>query len=424
VAVAAIASIAALVLGVVWLGVPDLNPFGAAGAAPASSLVGAVAGRTAAALGAVLTGASGLLLAVLLLTGRATFGGGRVTVLAASIAALAAATLGSMLIVAFTGYLFGFAAVLAGVVTVLLLLQRRPRVGILLIIALVALVMIAALLGVPVTAPLDFAGMLGTTLWESGGLLLVAAVALAATFSWAAVAAVSLHVSTAAARAERWLVVHRIAVTVAAALAPVPYALVRATWLTPWPLFGPSAAELETTPVIRVTGLIIGSGAVAAAILTLGLILPWGRTLPRWIPGVGGRPVPIAAAAVPGFAAAGILLTSAAPTLLSTFAVQEVGEAILSNLLLPFWFWGPALAAAVWAYVGWRTNPSLASGDPRWNSRSSRDGRGLRHSSSSVVRLCQMSNATVAAFSASPVASSSISLSCRSTEPFPSKLKR
>lgn len=29
-------------------------------------------------------------------------------------------------------------------------------------------------------------------------------------------------------------------------------------------------------------------------------------------------------------------------------------DAMLVNLVLPLWFWGPMLALAVWAYAAWR----------------------------------------------------------------------
>ncbi|MGW0521507.1 hypothetical protein [Crossiella sp. NPDC003009] len=35
------------------------------------------------------------------------------------------------------------------------------------------------------------------------------------------------------------------------------------------------------------------------ALLTLGLVRPWGEVLPRWIPMLGGRPVPPLAAVIP-----------------------------------------------------------------------------------------------------------------------------
>ena len=43
-------------------------------------------------------------------------------------------------------------------------------------------------------------------------------------------------------------------------------------------------------------------------------------------------------------------------------------DAILLALVLPFWFWGPMLGLAVWAYVAWRSREATlmatASADP------------------------------------------------------------
>jgi hypothetical protein len=39
--------------------------------------------------------------------------------------------------------------------------------------------------------------------------------------------------------------------------------------------------------------------SMALALLTLGLVRPWGEVVPRWVPGVGGRPVPVRAATIP-----------------------------------------------------------------------------------------------------------------------------
>ena len=44
----------------------------------------------------------------------------------------------------------------------------------------------------------------------------------------------------------------------------------------------------------------------------------------------------------------------------SPLVALEVGDPgdpispLLVNLVLPFWFWGPMLALAVWAYAAWR----------------------------------------------------------------------
>ena len=70
------------------------------------------------------------------------------------------------------------------------------------------------------------------------------------------------------------------------------------------------------------------------------------------VPRIGGRSVPVAVAAVPGFIAAGILCIAAVPMLLTTVGPADApADALLVNLVLPFWFWGPMLALAVWGYV-------------------------------------------------------------------------
>jgi hypothetical protein len=37
--------------------------------------------------------------------------------------------------------------------------------------------------------------------------------------------------------------------------------------------------------------------------------------------------------------------------MIAEFASEGVSEGLLSALIFPFWFWGPMLALAVWAYV-------------------------------------------------------------------------
>lgn len=133
--------------------------------------------------------------------------------------------------------------------------------------------------------------------------------------------------------------------TLVAALCPVPYALVRATWLTPWPVLI-TARELADQPALRVMGLCLGAAAAGGAVLTLGLVRPWGEVFPRWIPVLGGRRVPVAAAVVPGLAVA-VLVTAAGPSLVRmSVDTGRYAEA----LLFPFPVWGPALAAATLAY--------------------------------------------------------------------------
>lgn len=50
------------------------------------------------------------------------------------------------------------------------------------------------------------------------------------------------------------------------------------------------------------TGYVLGLSVLSEAItlLALGLVRPWGEVLPRWVPLLGGRPLPRLAVVVPG----------------------------------------------------------------------------------------------------------------------------
>lgn len=339
-------------LGLVWLFVPAANPFAGD---DMLSLASALFGPTTVAVIAVVAGGAG----VLLTTAYARDAiGTHPRLVACGGAALAAAfgfALGSMAVIAYAGYLFGLASVAAGVVTIAVMLVRSPRLGFALLGGLVAVVAASVwLAGLTLDGIAEFAVEFSGALAADLPSLLVVIVSVAATAGWTALAIIVLRHSPAGRRFEGWLVRHRRSLTVLAALGPVPYALARVSWLTPWPLFSPTASDLPAA--MLATGLMIGSGAAAASILTLGLILPWGRVFPSWMPRLGGRPVPVAAAAVPGFAAAGVLCIAAGPMLVTTFA-NPTGpmDTLLVALVLPLWYWGPMLALAVWAYTAWRS---------------------------------------------------------------------
>jgi len=142
----------------------------------------------------------------------------------------------------------------------------------------------------------------------------------------------------------------RIATCIAVA-GPVPYAMMRMTWLTPWPLGMPTDGELPAW--LRLFGLGLGFAALGGAVLTLGLIRRWGEIWPSWVPVLRGRPVPVAVPVVAGGLVAIVLLVSSPGMIALGF--HGVGDSELSGwlmmLLFPTLPWGLALAAAVTAYA-------------------------------------------------------------------------
>ncbi|GAA0956736.1 hypothetical protein [Actinocorallia libanotica] len=148
------------------------------------------------------------------------------------------------------------------------------------------------------------------------------------------------------------------AVTIAAALCPVPYALTRLTWVTPWPLggFDPRTGHITLfaadggDAATRIQGFLIGLSAVLAVVLTLGLISRWGEVAPRWVPWLGGRPVPVMLAVGPGAFGAVALCVSAPGVLAGAAQMGSWVDGVLFVLMFPCPVWGPLLGAAVFAY--------------------------------------------------------------------------
>lgn len=145
-------------------------------------------------------------------------------------------------------------------------------------------------------------------------------------------------------------------VTVVAALCPLPYALMRMTWLTPWPTLM-DAAVLDADPALRIFGLSLGFAAIGGSVLTIGLLRRWGSVYPRWIPAVGGRPVsptwPTAFAIVVGTA---LTVAGRSMAQMSIGETDVVASKVEAFLMLPFPVWGPLLIAAAIAYYRRRTN--------------------------------------------------------------------
>jgi len=121
--------------------------------------------------------------------------------------------------------------------------------------------------------------------------------------------------------------------------------------LTPWPVGMPSGDVLE--PAIRLFGLTLGAAALGGAVLTVGLIRPWGEVWPSWIPVLRGRPVPVRFPVIAGGLVAVVLL-AATPGLvgpgISGLLAGDLHRAAFL-VLFPTLPWGLALGVAVLAYA-------------------------------------------------------------------------
>ena len=150
---------------------------------------------------------------------------------------------------------------------------------------------------------------------------------------------------TSPAAAARW----GRAATWAAALTPLPYVLARLTWLTPWP-YGESAEHLADNPGLWVFGLGLAAAGELGTWLTLGLVKRRGEILPRWLPGWGGRPVPVMAAVVPGFVVALLMCVGGHSVIQQAFGPGTTWADHSLVLLVPLPFWGPLLALGTLGY--------------------------------------------------------------------------
>lgn len=263
--------------------------------------------------------------------------------------------------IALAGYLVAFAVPAAGLVLAVQVVRRYPRLRVGVAAGLLAVTAWGGLSGtLRPTAVGRLLGNLATGFTAAAHELVAVLLFTASAAGWILVLLDSVGRTGTADRLTDVVVRHRRTFTVIAALGPLPYALARATWLTPWPMFGGPIADLS--PETRLWGVLLGAAAVSGSVLTIGLIRPWGEVFPRWLPRLAGQPVPVAAAAVPGGIVAAIVTAAAVPVLvgMSTSDLGVVDKA-LAILLFPFWLWGPMLALAVWGYVGHRSRVSTTS---------------------------------------------------------------
>lgn len=123
-----------------------------------------------------------------------------------------------------------------------------------------------------------------------------------------------------------------------------------------------------TEQVLRTDYDIPGSGYIliplisllqeGAALLTLGLVNDWGLVVPRWIPVIGGKPVPTRAAIIPAALGALVLclLTFSQLLIWNQVADQDnltgVHRTVMGWCYAPLLLWGPLLGLVSLSY--WR----------------------------------------------------------------------
>ena len=343
-ALAATWSLLTTALGLWWWARPDAYPFAPGNADPSGTLL-AVVPDAAVAPALVAAGAWGLVVA-----GPARRHPGLVVGTGAGFAVLFGLAVPGLQPLSLTGYLMAMFGpiVLAGT---LVAGAWRRRGGATAVGVLVLIGAAAWFSGVADGAVLArYTGFISAALQKIGppGALLFL---LAGGLLWGVLAARTAVAQRACRPAPAWTRPESAArwgrvAAVIAAICALPYGLQRLTWLTPWP-FAVSAGELAANPDMRLHGLLLGLSSLAGAVLTLGLISRWGEVWPRWMPALRGRPVPLAAAVVPGALVAALFTAAAFPMMLLWI---DKGEP-WAVLVFPFPVWGPALGAAVLGYA-------------------------------------------------------------------------
>ncbi|GIF73496.1 hypothetical protein Asi02nite_30140 [Asanoa siamensis] len=143
-------------------------------------------------------------------------------------------------------------------------------------------------------------------------------------------------------------------VTYVAAAVPAFYGLTRLAWAVGIPLGVEPATLDEPDIALAATGL--GGFALVGTVLTIGLLRPWGARFPRWLPGLGGRPVPVRLATVPAAAVALAVGAASASFLTDTEALHLIAAGDLAVLPMAFWpLWTVTLLLAAYAYHRRRT---------------------------------------------------------------------
>ncbi len=158
---------------------------------------------------------------------------------------------------------------------------------------------------------------------------------------------------TSPSKAARW---GRIAVYIAM-IPPIVYAFTRYAWALGIPL-GMTAEHLKQGQQsgMWVSGLFLANVGLLGAVLMLGLVQRWGEVFPRWVPGLGGRRVPMALAVVPAsimsvlFLVGGINILSAYSQMANAAVATGDNIWVMVSPTFLFTIWGAALALGTLGY--------------------------------------------------------------------------
>ncbi|MFB7936171.1 hypothetical protein [Streptomyces sp. NPDC056049] len=153
-------------------------------------------------------------------------------------------------------------------------------------------------------------------------------------------------------------------------LCALPSGLWRIALVVGWPDW---YAGHDWLPGERSYVLSLSLVAECLALLTLGLVRPWGERLPAWVPFAGGRTLPVRAVVVPASIGAFLATALAAYAVLNyafhlvpplndtgeTFPTAGPGAWALWACYVPILAWGPLLAVVTRAYHLRRTRSGV-----------------------------------------------------------------
>jgi hypothetical protein len=142
-----------------------------------------------------------------------------------------------------------------------------------------------------------------------------------------------------------------------AALTPLPTAL----WRLLLVLGLPAGFTERGLTVLDIDGsgrfypLALSVPTELAALLTLGLVRPWGETAPGWVPALGGRRIPARLVVTLASIGTVVLLVLWTPFVLwwtlDHHDMTRTGHDVVGLLYLPLVAWGPLLGAVTLSFA-------------------------------------------------------------------------